>query len=95
MSLVQTDQLPSVVNEELLAHLKSAIEQFGESLSRQDAERSIQKEIVDNLFEKHQFPKKSFRQMAKLKYQGDVSNKLSYMEEFNEFVNSYIVNDND
>jgi ABC-type microcin C transport system permease subunit YejB len=76
----------SSLNESERKELKKAIQELNDSLTRVAAERSLQKEILDNLYDRLGVDKKLVRRMSKAYYKANFGEEV---EENNAFEEAY------
>ncbi len=78
---MQDNLLPSLTTEQLDS-VRDAIKEMCYSFTRQDAEKDLQKDIVDSMKEKYGVPKSVFKKLAKLQYAANLAQKIAENEEF-------------
>jgi len=67
--------------------VKKAISEMNDSMTRAMAERSLQKEIVDKLFDDIGVDKKIIKRMAKAYFRADFNEEVEGNNQFEEFYN--------
>jgi len=77
--------------------LKNSILELNDSMTRVAAERDLQKETINNIFDTIGFDKKLLRKMAKVYYTAnfneEVENNKQFEEFYSEIVKSTVAND--
>lgn len=70
--------------------LRKAIMELNDSLTRVGAERDLQKEIINDTFDKIGVDKKMIRKMAKVYFKANFNDEVASANEFEEFYEEVI-----
>ena len=85
MSVENLDTLPQVVTPEMKEAITGALQEMSNSFVRMDAERDLQKDIVDRMKEELDIPKNYFKKLAKMHHARNLAEEMSKEEEFFNF----------
>ena len=64
--------------------IKKAVQEASDSMYRAEAEKSLQKEIVEDLFDTFKIPKKTINKMIKVYHKQNFNEEVAAADEFEE-----------
>ena len=62
--------------------IKDAMREISSSMTRTEAERDLIKEIINDISEKYEIPKKTFRKLARVYHKQNFTKEIEEHEEF-------------
>ena len=85
MSTENLDSLPQVITPEMKEAINSALQEMSNSFIRADAEKDLQKDIVNRMKEEFDIPKNYFKKLSKLHHARNLAEEMAQEEEFFNF----------
>lgn len=68
--------------------IKKAVQEASDSMYRAEAEKTLQKEIVDDLFDTFKIPKKNLNRMIRIYHKQNYHEEVALQHEFEELYES-------
>ena len=80
--------LPQVITEEQRKLIQGALQEMSNSMTRVEAEKDLQKDIIERIKEECDVPKKDFARLAKIYHASSLVEEAAKEEEFMEFASA-------
>lgn len=77
--------LPQVITEEQRKLIQGALKEMSDSMVRVEAEKDLQKDIIERIKEECDVPKRDFARLAKIYHASSLVEEAAKEEEFMEF----------
>jgi hypothetical protein len=74
--------------------IRGAVQEASDSMLRIDAEKDLIKEIIDNLHETYQIPKRTISKIIKVYHKQNFDQEVALNEEFEDLYQTVTTNDN-
>jgi hypothetical protein len=74
--------------------IRGAVQEASDSMLRIDAEKDLIKEIVDNLYETYQIPKRTISKIIKVYHKQNFDQEVALNEEFEDLYQTVTTNEN-
>ena len=84
-----------ITNPEVLKAIEKALQELSNSMTRQEAERDLIKDIITNLCDDHSLDKKIIRKMARVYHKRSYTTEVQEHEEFEVLYENVIGNNHD
>ena len=84
-----------ITNPEVLKAIEKALQELSNSMTRQEAERDLIKDIINNVCEDHELDKKIIRKMARVYHKRSFTTEVQEHEEFEVLYENVIGNNHE
>lgn len=90
MNIQAQEVLPSTITDTDRKTIQNALREMSDSMTRVQAEKDLQKEIGQTIYEKVNVPKAHFNKLAKIYHASNLMEEAARNEEFMEFASAVL-----